>query len=539
MDLEGARRRLYTNRGHACQLRRRRPPQLSRSRRQTRRWRRRSRRRRPRTRRPRRRRRRPRQRRPRRRPGRRRPQEGRRQDRRKGRGSRPQGQGRHQGRARARSRDGGRCRAPDAGSPQQRRAGDRRVARQGEDDQEVPRRRLRREGLGRPREGSAQEEDGDRHRARLSARVRGHRRRRRRCWRRSWRRRGTPSGCCWRPTPIAKGRPSPGTSPRRCARRTPTSSACSSTRSPRRRSTRRSASRWSSTSGSSSRSRRVACWTAWSATRSARCSGRRCGGACRRGACSRSPCGWSSSARRRSPPFGPRSTGPSRRVVEGSAPPPFTAKFAKLDGKRAELTNEGSAREVVDIIKSASLVVAGVERKERRKNPPPPFITSKLQQEASSKLRFSPKRTMGLAQRLYEGVEVGDDGLVGLITYMRTDSVRISDDAAAETRALHRRALRRHVPARRAGRLQEQEGGAGRARGDPADQSQVRSGDRAGRLGRRQGRRARRARERRSPAALHADLEPLRRLPDGGGDLRSDVDSTSAPAGSSCGPAVR
>jgi DNA topoisomerase-1 len=122
-------------------------------------------------------------------------------------------------------------------------------------------------------------------------------------------------------------------------------------------------------------------------------------------------------------------------VVEGSAPPPFTAKFAKLDGKRAELTNEGSAREVVDIIKGATLVVTSVERKERRKNPPPPFITSKLQQEASSKLRFSPKRTMGLAQRLYEGVEVGDDGLVGLITYMRTDSVRISDDAAAETRA--------------------------------------------------------------------------------------------------------
>ncbi len=122
-------------------------------------------------------------------------------------------------------------------------------------------------------------------------------------------------------------------------------------------------------------------------------------------------------------------------VVEGSAPPPFTAKFSKLDGKKVELTNEGGAREVVDIIKSASLVVAGVERKERRKNPPPPFITSKLQQEASSKLRFSPKRTMGLSQRLYEGVEVGDDGLVGLITYMRTDSTRISDDAIAETRA--------------------------------------------------------------------------------------------------------
>jgi DNA topoisomerase I len=122
-------------------------------------------------------------------------------------------------------------------------------------------------------------------------------------------------------------------------------------------------------------------------------------------------------------------------LVEGESPPPFTTKVSKLDGKKVELTNEGGAREVVDIIKSASLKVSSVERKERRKNAPPPFITSKLQQEASSKLRFSPKRTMGLAQRLYEGVEVGDDGLVGLITYMRTDSTRISDDAVGETRA--------------------------------------------------------------------------------------------------------
>jgi DNA topoisomerase-1 len=121
--------------------------------------------------------------------------------------------------------------------------------------------------------------------------------------------------------------------------------------------------------------------------------------------------------------------------VEGSTPPPFTTKITKLDGKKVELTHEGQAREVDDVIKSASLVVASVERKERRKNPPPPFITSKLQQEASSKLRFSPKRTMGLAQRLYEGVEVGEDGLVGLITYMRTDSVRLSDDAVTEVRA--------------------------------------------------------------------------------------------------------
>ena len=105
--------------------------------------------------------------------------------------------------------------------------------------------------------------------------------------------------------------------------------------------------------------------------------------------------------------------------------------------------------------------------KERRKYPPPPFITSKLQQEAASKLRFSPKRTMGLAQRLYEGVELGEEGPVGLITYMRTDSTRLSDDAVADVRALHRRPLRRRLPAGRADRLQD----ARRARRTPTRRS--------------------------------------------------------------------
>ncbi|HET6281270.1 MAG TPA: type I DNA topoisomerase [Polyangia bacterium] len=121
--------------------------------------------------------------------------------------------------------------------------------------------------------------------------------------------------------------------------------------------------------------------------------------------------------------------------VEGSTPPPFVAKISRLDGKKAELVHEGQAREVVDIIKGAALRVQAVERKERKKNPPPPFITSKLQQEGASKLRFSPKRTMSLAQRLYEGVEVDEEGPVGLITYMRTDSTRVSDDAVTEVRA--------------------------------------------------------------------------------------------------------
>ena len=121
--------------------------------------------------------------------------------------------------------------------------------------------------------------------------------------------------------------------------------------------------------------------------------------------------------------------------VEGSAPHPFAARVVRLDGEKAALSHEGQASEVLSLISQASLRVASVERKERRKNPPPPFITSRLQQEASSKLRFSPKRTMGLAQRLYEGVELGDEGPTGLITYMRTDSTRLSEDAVTDVRA--------------------------------------------------------------------------------------------------------
>jgi DNA topoisomerase I len=121
--------------------------------------------------------------------------------------------------------------------------------------------------------------------------------------------------------------------------------------------------------------------------------------------------------------------------VEGSVPPPFAARVAKLDGEKAVLTHEGKTLEVVSLLSQATLRVTAVERKERRKNPPPPFITSRLQQEASSKLRFSPKRTMALAQRLYEGIELGDEGPTGLITYMRTDSTRLSDDAVKDVRA--------------------------------------------------------------------------------------------------------
>src|SRR4029078_3769340 len=101
----------------------------------------------------------------------------------------------------------------------------------------------------------------------------------------------------------------------------------------------------------------------------------------------------------------------------------FLAKVVRLNGEKPEMAHEGQARAIEAQVRAATLRVAGIERKERRKNAPAPFITSKLQQEASSKLRFSPKRTMGLAQRLYEGIEGGGDGLVGLITYLRQASL--------------------------------------------------------------------------------------------------------------------
>ncbi len=96
--------------------------------------------------------------------------------------------------------------------------------------------------------------------------------------------------------------------------------------------------------------------------------------------------------------------------------------------------DEAASRRVLDDLIDATYKVQTVTTREKRRNPVPPFITSTLQQEASRKLRFSVKRTMMLAQQLYEGKEIGKEGLVGLITYMRTDSTRVSDDAIAEVR---------------------------------------------------------------------------------------------------------
>jgi DNA topoisomerase-1 len=117
-----------------------------------------------------------------------------------------------------------------------------------------------------------------------------------------------------------------------------------------------------------------------------------------------------------------------------SKPPAFDARFLGKGEEKIEVTNGDDAEKIRAALEKADWVVRTVDRKERRRNATPPFTTSKLQQDSSRKLRFSVKRTMMIAQRLYEGVELGEEGLVGLITYMRTDSVRVSNEALAEVR---------------------------------------------------------------------------------------------------------
>jgi len=114
---------------------------------------------------------------------------------------------------------------------------------------------------------------------------------------------------------------------------------------------------------------------------------------------------------------------------EGIRPPPFEAKLLKIDGKKAKVANGEEAQKLAAEIKKASFLVDKLEKKELKRSALPPFTTSKLQQEASRALRFSAKKTMSVAQKLYEGIELGKDGSVGLITYMRTDSYRIADEA--------------------------------------------------------------------------------------------------------------
>jgi DNA topoisomerase I len=120
--------------------------------------------------------------------------------------------------------------------------------------------------------------------------------------------------------------------------------------------------------------------------------------------------------------------------LAAARPPAFDARFLGKGDEKVEVTNGEDAEKIRAALENADWLVRTVDKKERRRNATPPFTTSKLQQDSSRKLRFSVKRTMMIAQRLYEGVELGEEGSVGLITYMRTDSTRVSNDALAEVR---------------------------------------------------------------------------------------------------------
>ena len=123
--------------------------------------------------------------------------------------------------------------------------------------------------------------------------------------------------------------------------------------------------------------------------------------------------------------------------LAGKKPPQLSAHLAKKNEENLEISNQGEADAIVATLDGTNYVVRSVTNREKKRNPVPPFITSTLQQESARKLRFSVKRTMMLAQKLYEGVELGkDEGAVGLISYMRTDSTRVSNDALDEVRGM-------------------------------------------------------------------------------------------------------
>ena len=121
-------------------------------------------------------------------------------------------------------------------------------------------------------------------------------------------------------------------------------------------------------------------------------------------------------------------------LLAAGEPPTFEAKLTKFKGEDIEVANEEEAKRVLAAGDRATWKVASLTQKEKRRYAPPPFTTSKLQQAGYNRLRYTAKRTMGIAQRLYEGVDLGDEGSVALITYMRTDSVRVSNDALAQVR---------------------------------------------------------------------------------------------------------
>jgi DNA topoisomerase I len=135
-------------------------------------------------------------------------------------------------------------------------------------------------------------------------------------------------------------------------------------------------------------------------------------------------------------------------ALRGKAAGSVLARLARADGEKVEVNDEAHATDLRNDLASSKFRVAAITRREQKRNAPAPYTTSKLQQDATTWLRFTTKRTMSVAQRLYEGIDLKKDGgPVGLITYMRTDSVRISNDAIAELRE-HIKSVygQRHLP---------------------------------------------------------------------------------------------
>ncbi len=123
-------------------------------------------------------------------------------------------------------------------------------------------------------------------------------------------------------------------------------------------------------------------------------------------------------------------------LLKGENPPQFVAKLNRINGEKFKILTKEEGDKIVEECKKREFIVKSIENKEKNRYAPAPFITSTLQQEASKKLGFTSRKTMMIAQQLYEGLNIGEEGEVGLITYMRTDSVRIADEALAEVRGL-------------------------------------------------------------------------------------------------------
>ncbi|MCR5812885.1 MAG: type I DNA topoisomerase [Desulfovibrio sp.] len=125
-----------------------------------------------------------------------------------------------------------------------------------------------------------------------------------------------------------------------------------------------------------------------------------------------------------------------KALLEGATPPPFVVQLQKIAGKKAVISSQDEACALSARLEKQPFSVQKIEKKQRKRQPQPPFITSTLQQAANQRFSYSSKRTMSIAQKLYEGIELGDRGLTALITYMRTDSTRVADEAQESCREL-------------------------------------------------------------------------------------------------------